>query len=71
MNGVFGRNGGNEHWRRRFRASGSCEAAMNVKSTAAAVSCVAPYVQWRSVYRGIFSTMSPDVVSCPRRHLVG
>ena len=27
-----------------LRASGSCEAAINVKSTAAAASCVAPYV---------------------------
>ena len=42
-----------------LRASGSCEAALNVKSTAGAASCVAPYVQWRSVSRGIFRTISP------------
>ena len=42
-----------------LRASGSREAAINVKSTAAAASCVAPHVQWRSVSRGMFRTISP------------
>ena len=50
-----------------LRASGSREAAIDVKSTAVAASCVAPYVRWRSVSRGIFRAISPYVCQLSKK----